>query len=255
MRCRAEFAYAQPPRPRAQGTIGATAVVVNRPGCPEGNPQPAVARPSLNDCALGRMLPTAGTPARRRQRGAAVARSGSPGLSSARAWLLPAVITILLAAGVLLSAFAQLRPSDAHAQDEPAAEVAPLCERIDELARDAQLRLAVDLGITLIDLQTGESCEVRPTRIFRSASLYKLVVLAEAYRQREELGFDFEQTIELLPRHSLDDPAVVGDAGHQLRLDGGDAGQGGSKQNALCGGCRFLPSAGREVQDQRHRSG
>jgi beta-lactamase class A len=134
-----------------------------------------------------------------------VARSGSP-LSSARAWLLPALTTLLLAAGVLLSAVAQLRPSDAHAQDQPAGEVAPLCERIDELARDAQLRLAVDLGITLIDLQTGESCEVRPTRIFRSASLYKLVVLAEAYRQREELDFDFEETIELLPRHSLDDP-------------------------------------------------
>ncbi len=95
----------------------------------------------------------------------------------------------------------------AHAQDPPSEDdPAPLCQRIDELALDAHERLRVDLGIALIDLESGDTCEVRPTRIFRSASLYKLVVLAEAHRQQEELGFDFEETIELLPRHSLDDP-------------------------------------------------
>ena len=115
----------------------------------------------------------------------------------------------LIAATLLVAAAAQLGASTAHAQQDPAEDAAPLCEQIEELAQDAHTRLRVDLGITLIDLASGESCEVRPTRIFRSASLYKLVVLAEAYRQEEELGLDFEETIELLPRHSLDDPPAL----------------------------------------------
>lgn len=114
----------------------------------------------------------------------------------------------LLAAAALILLSAPALTLGVHAQ-EPAEDPAPLCERIDELAADAHTRLAVDLGVALIDLTTGEHCEVRPTRIFRSASLYKLVVMAEAYRQHEQLGFDFDETIELLPRHSIDDPPAL----------------------------------------------
>ena len=131
----------------------------------------------------------------------AVRGRGSTG--ARRSLVLFAPLALLIASFALASSSGP----PAHAQDSPSEDdPAPLCQRIDELALDAHERLGVDLGIALIDLESGDTCEVRPTRIFRSASLYKLVVLAEAYRQQEELGFDFEETIELLPRHSMDDP-------------------------------------------------
>jgi beta-lactamase class A len=144
-----------------------------------------------------------------RWRGESLADPATSGLRVTWAQSSLALLTVTLAVGLLATTSwaAIMRP--AHAQEPtptPVEDPAPLCDRIDELAADAHARLQVDLGVVLIDLTTGESCEVRPTRIYRSASLYKLVVLAEAYRQHEELGFDFEETIELLPRHSIDDP-------------------------------------------------
>lgn len=80
---------------------------------------------------------------------------------------------------------------------------AELCGRVSTEAADAGVRM----GIVVIDLATDARCEVNAGDTFRTASLYKLVVLAEAYRQAAEGTFDFEDAITLEPRHAVDDPA------------------------------------------------
>ena len=88
----------------------------------------------------------------------------------------------------------------AHAQTN--ADFAAMCQAIQALdGRDG-----IRLGLVVHDLATGVKCEVRADESFRAASLYKLVVLAEAERAvaRGELSFDDVLLIE--PRHAIDDP-------------------------------------------------
>jgi beta-lactamase class A len=161
----------------------------------------------LNDATAQRII-DARAPTTEARRGELLADPAMHGPRVVRA-LSSFALIMAITAVALLAAALSAAVAPAHAQDPtatPGAEPVPLCDRIDELASDAHDRLQVDLGVSLVDLTTGEACEVRATRIFRSASLYKLVVMAEAYRQQDELGLDFEEMIELLPRHSLDDP-------------------------------------------------
>jgi beta-lactamase class A len=64
----------------------------------------------------------------------------------------------------------------------------------------------VTAGVVLLDLASGERCEVGATREFRTASLYKTVVLAELYRQIDEGLIALTDPLILEPRHSVDDP-------------------------------------------------
>ncbi|MDA1010323.1 MAG: class A beta-lactamase-related serine hydrolase [Chloroflexi bacterium] len=64
----------------------------------------------------------------------------------------------------------------------------------------------VATGVVVMDLATGERCAINADRTYRSASLYKLVVVAELYRQVEEGIVDLEQPLVVEPRHAIDDP-------------------------------------------------
>ena len=94
----------------------------------------------------------------------------------------------LLASAVL--AFAVLpQPRPAHA--------APLDGVCDDLRAEAE---AFDgrLGFVVLDLTDGTRCSSSSDEVFRMASLYKLIVLAEAYAQEEAGTFSFEEPIVVL---------------------------------------------------------
>ena len=94
----------------------------------------------------------------------------------------------LLASAVL--AFAVLpQPRPAHA--------APLDGVCDDLRAEAE---AFDgrLGFVVLDLTDGTRCSSSSDEVFLTASLYKLIVLAEAYAQEEAGTFSFEEPIVVL---------------------------------------------------------
>ena len=125
-------------------------------------------------------------------------------------------LLVLLAA--LLSANA-LAPAPAHSQ-QPVA-LADVCTEISDLAATSSYRV----GVVIQNLQTGERCDLNPHEQFRSASLYKLVVLAAAYQQIESGDFTLDEGIFIEPRHAIDDPpelriqeTVIRNAAESLRL-------------------------------------
>ncbi|MQA00472.1 MAG: hypothetical protein GEU80_14275 [Dehalococcoidia bacterium] len=79
----------------------------------------------------------------------------------------------------------------------------PLCE---QLEREVATHEDIDVGLVLIDLASGEQCGIRDDSEMNSASLYKLIVLAEAYRQAAAGDFALDDSLTLLPEHSIDDP-------------------------------------------------
>ena len=91
-----------------------------------------------------------------------------------------------------------------HAQTstQTSANFAAMCDAI----RVLDGRDSIRLGVVVQDLQSGERCEVRANESFRSASLYKLVVLAEAERQASVGLLTFDDTLLVEPRHAIDDP-------------------------------------------------
>ncbi|MDP2327606.1 MAG: serine hydrolase, partial [Dehalococcoidia bacterium] len=103
----------------------------------------------------------------------------------------------LLALGALVVAL--LAPAvPAHA-----ASLEGVCAR---LATAAATNADVTAGVVLLDLASGQRCEVGATREFRTASLYKTVVLAELYRQIDGGLVALSDPLTLEPRHSVDDP-------------------------------------------------
>lgn len=77
------------------------------------------------------------------------------------------------------------------------------CQAIRDIADDAT---SVTMGVVVMDLRTGDRCEVNESRPFRTASLYKTVVAAELYRQVAEGLVALDDTITVQPRHHIDDP-------------------------------------------------
>lgn len=107
----------------------------------------------------------------------------------------------LLIAGSLVLLATALLPGVAAAQ-EPTGRVASLCAALQALDGQDGIRL----GLVVEDLATGDRCGIGADGQFRSASLYKLVVLAEAFRQIEAGTFSLDEAITIEPRHAIDDP-------------------------------------------------
>jgi len=76
------------------------------------------------------------------------------------------------------------------------------CSRIRDRAGSA----TVEVGVVIVDLADGARCELGEETVFRTASLYKLLVMAEAYEQEAEGTLAFDEELELLPRHYINDP-------------------------------------------------
>ena len=101
---------------------------------------------------------------------------------------------------LLIAALASVVPPVAHAQTD--SEFAVMCDALTALdGRDS-----IRLGIVVHDLESGERCEIRANESFRSASLYKLIILAEAQRQAALGLFSFDELLLIEPRHAIDDP-------------------------------------------------
>ena len=61
-------------------------------------------------------------------------------------------------------------------------------------------------SVVLIDLESGQRCDVGAGESMRSASLYKLFMLIEAFEQRERGTLSFAEPLTIEPRHTIDDP-------------------------------------------------
>jgi len=130
---------------------------------------------------------------------------------------LRAVLVPLLA--LLVATLPTLRATPGYAQQ--AATLETTCSEIASLADGTPYRL----GLVIQNLATGERCEIGADSEFRSASLYKLVVLAQAYQQIDAGSFALDEGIVIEPRHSIDDPpelqlteAITRNGGEAVRL-------------------------------------
>jgi beta-lactamase class A len=106
-----------------------------------------------------------------------------------RRWLLTLATVVALATTA--------SPMAAHA-----ASLDELCTRVSQEAGAAPVKMAV----VVIDLASGQRCDVNGQQTFDSASLYKLVVLADAYEQQAAGTFSFTEPLTIEPRHSVDNP-------------------------------------------------
>jgi len=123
-----------------------------------------------------------------------VTRTGGVLVRSILSGLLAALFVATWAGAALSSAEAQAA-TDGQA-------FAAMCSDLQALDGQDGIRL----GLVVADLSSGERCEVRADESFRSASLYKLVVLAEAERQIAAGTLSLDDAILIEPRHAIDDP-------------------------------------------------
>ncbi len=93
----------------------------------------------------------------------------------------------------------------AMAWPAPRAHAATLDELCTHVAQQAG-RAPVKMAVVVVDLASGQQCDVNGQQPFQTASLYKLVVLAEAYEQQAAHTFSFEEPLTIEPRHSVDNP-------------------------------------------------
>ncbi len=113
---------------------------------------------------------------------------------SLRATLRRPLALAALAAVVLAGAATAAPPARAGLGED--------CARIRELAETA----SVGVGLVVLDLASGERCTVRAGTTFRSASLYKLPVMAEAFGQIAAGALDPGDRLALESRHYVDVP-------------------------------------------------
>ncbi|MDP6605297.1 MAG: serine hydrolase, partial [Dehalococcoidia bacterium] len=109
------------------------------------------------------------------------------------------VLTLSLAAA---TAAAVLVGAPASA---PAQEMHPLTAICASLRYRAEVS-PVEIGLVAIDLEDGTHCTIGGHTVFRSASLYKLIVMAEAFEQAEAGAFAFDEILTIEPDHFRDDP-------------------------------------------------
>lgn len=98
------------------------------------------------------------------------------------------LLTALLSSALLLICVS-LTPLPANA-----APLQTVCSDMQEEARAFDGRL----GFVVIDLADWTRCSYGADEVFTTASLYKLLVLAEAYRQHEQGTFSFSESVEVV---------------------------------------------------------
>lgn len=84
--------------------------------------------------------------------------------------------------------------------------VGSLAERIDPLVAE----VPAEIGIVVALPDGTRLYEYQPDRLFEAASLYKLGIMVELYRQREAGWISFDETITLLPGYYEEGPDVYG---------------------------------------------
>ncbi len=80
--------------------------------------------------------------------------------------------------------------------------LATLCPSLQGEAED----LSAKVGFVVLDLNDDTICAANDGDTFRTASLYKLLILVEAYEQMAAGDFSLDETITIEERHWADDP-------------------------------------------------
>ncbi len=112
--------------------------------------------------------------------------------SGEHVWMTPSLrapVRSAFAAPLLLLALAALTaPRPAHA-----GPVDDVCGPMQAYAEASGARV----GFVVLDLTDGSRCANRATEVFRTASLYKLLVLAEAHEQALQGVFSFDESLTI----------------------------------------------------------
>lgn len=125
--------------------------------------------------------------------------SRGPGEGSGRLGPVGSYVSVVVMIGVLMTPIALGQTSAAHAQRGVGLQ--SVCADLRASAEAFQGRV----GFVAVDLVNGERCEYGESESFLTASLYKLVVLAEAYDQESRGEFSFDEEIVVRPEHTIDD--------------------------------------------------
>lgn len=125
--------------------------------------------------------------------------SRGPGEGSGRLGPVGSYVSVVVMIGVLMTPIALGQASAAHAQR--GVGLPSVCADLRASAAAFQGRV----GFVAVDLVSGERCEYGESESFLTASLYKLVVLAEAYEQERRGEFSFDEQIVVRPEHTIDD--------------------------------------------------
>jgi beta-lactamase class A len=84
----------------------------------------------------------------------------------------------------------------------------PLATLCPSLQAEAEA-LSAKVGFVVLDLNDGTICAANDGDTFRTASLYKLLILVEAYEQMAAGDFSLDETITIEARHWADDPVFM----------------------------------------------
>lgn len=112
-----------------------------------------------------------------------------------------------LLAASLAATFVAAMAIAAPPRPAQAADLSAVCRQLQERAR------AFDghVGFAVTDTYSGQQCLFNEGEVFDSASLYKLVVMAEAYRQVSLRTLAMTDTMRVGPEHAVDDPPELRD--------------------------------------------
>ena len=107
-------------------------------------------------------------------------------------------------------------PTPTPQPESPHAHLAgSLAERIDPLVAD----IPAEVGIVVALPDGTRLYEHQPDRLFEAASLYKLGIMVELYRQREAGWLSFDETITLLPAYFEEGADVYDAIGTAVPID------------------------------------
>jgi len=109
----------------------------------------------------------------------------------------------LLAVAMMLTPLLGVRTAAAQTAPAERAPLTAVCPALLDRIMSFQGRV----GFVAVDLTDGARCLSNPTEEFPTASLYKLVVMAEAFRQREAGDLTFRSNLTVTAADHIDDPA------------------------------------------------
>ncbi|MFZ9634452.1 MAG: serine hydrolase, partial [Alphaproteobacteria bacterium] len=81
---------------------------------------------------------------------------------------------------------------------------------------DVLAPLGLDVGFSATHLQSGESVAINPRELFPTASVYKVPVMVELYRQADEGRFSISDRLELADAHRIIGSGVLQKLGRGL---------------------------------------
>lgn len=89
----------------------------------------------------------------------------------------------------------------AYAQEAPSARTPPQLSRLQSRLQELSDAFPGVIGVAVRDLKTGEELSINGDRLFPMASVYKVPIMVEVFRQIEAKKFSLDDRIELGDEH------------------------------------------------------